>query len=268
MNNPIAVFQSGLMAPQNQHNLEALLPSWVSVDKFNSVVMTAVQQDPEVLNSDRTSLFLACRDAASDGLLPDKKQGALVTFNTKGRDGQWQKKVQWLPMVAGVRQLLSRAGFSIRAEIVYANDKFRYVQGDNPSIEHEGVVFGDRGEPVGVYAIATYRETGEMFRDAMDWSEILYIKGISRSGDKGPWGKFESQMARKTIIHRLAKQLPLTDPTYVDSEELQERVVRVVEQPEKECDLEGEHTLEAPPTAGEQVQAAIQEQIESEEPAF
>ena len=143
---------------------------------FTQVVVRAVQEQPELLNADRTSLFLACQTAAQDGLLPDRKDGALVVYNTKVGE-QWIKKVQWQPMIGGLRKTLANHGFTgLRAELVYENDvkegRFSYEKGDNPKIIHNPNVFGDRGVIVGAYAIVTDSNTGEVYRDSMSVEEL------------------------------------------------------------------------------------------------
>ena len=85
------------MAPQ----FKAALPAHVSVEKFVRVTLTAVQNNPSLLNLNRSSLFMACLRAAQDGLLPDGRQGAIVGF----RD-----QAQWMPMVAGLMVLARNSG--------------------------------------------------------------------------------------------------------------------------------------------------------------
>ena len=81
------------MAPQ----FKAALPAHVSVDKFVRVTLTAVQTNPQLLEADRRTLFAAATKAAQMGLLPDGREGAIVTF--KGQ-------AQWMPMVAGIMKLV------------------------------------------------------------------------------------------------------------------------------------------------------------------
>ena len=59
------------------------LPKHITVERFNRVVLTALNQQPDLVKADRRSLFSACVEAAKDGLYPDGKQAALVLFNTK-----------------------------------------------------------------------------------------------------------------------------------------------------------------------------------------
>lgn len=194
--------------PKNQQSLKQYFDKDDSGQKmFTQVVVRAIQQDPELLNADRTSLFLACQTAAQDGLLPDKKDGALVIYNTKVGN-QWIKKVQWQPMIGGLRKKLAGHGFSIRSEIVYENDEFHYEMGDEPKIVHRPKVFGDRGQIVGAYAIATDQD-GKMYRETMDVAEMEKVRASSKNPNGGPWETWLTEMYRKTVAKRLFKQLPL-----------------------------------------------------------
>lgn len=175
--------------------------------RFTQVVVRAVQEQPDLLIADRTSLFLACQTAAQDGLLPDRRDGALVVYNTKKGD-RWVKQVQWQPMIGGLRKKLANHGFSLRAEIVYENDDFAYEMGDDPKIVHRPKVFGDRGNIVGAYAIATDQD-GNKFRDTMTVEELEKVRASSKNPKGGAWESWTTEMYRKTVAKRLFKQLPL-----------------------------------------------------------
>lgn len=195
--------------------LKMALPSHVSVEKFQRVAMTAIQSDPDLLYADRQTLFASVTRAAQDGLLPDKREGALVIFNTKvkrnGKD-EWVKAVQWMPMVAGILKKVRQSGeiASISANVVYTNDAFVWKQGDEELIEHQPAPLGtSRGEAIGAYAIATLKD-GSRYREVMDIDQINKVRSVSRSGDKGPWKDWWEEMAKKTVIRRLSKRLPMS----------------------------------------------------------
>ena len=63
----------------------AVLPRHITPAKFVRVVLTAIQNNPELLECDRHSLFNACMRAATDGLLPDGRLGAIVTYKDRKR---------------------------------------------------------------------------------------------------------------------------------------------------------------------------------------
>lgn len=219
--------QAQRLAPQAQvrddltkmgDQLKMALPAHVSVEKFQRVTMTAIQTDPDLLAADRRSLFGAITRAAQDGLLPDKREGALVIFTqkVKGQNGaqdQWIKAVQWMPMVAGILKKVRQSGeiSGISAHVVYEADDFVHRLGDDESIEHNPPALGvDRGKPVGAYAVATLKD-GFKIREVMDLRQIEKVRSVSKTGAKfGPWVDWWDEMARKTVIRRLSKRLPMS----------------------------------------------------------
>ncbi len=217
--------QSRPMSPQKQirddldklaEQLRHALPSHVSVEKFQRVAMTAIQSDSDLLYADRQSLFESILRAAADGLLPDKREGAFVIFRAniakKGEPKNFVNKVQWMPMIAGIQKKVRQSGeiSGISAHVVYQNDDFVWSLGDDESIAHTPPPFGNpRGEPVGVYAVATLRD-GFKIREVMDRDQIEKVRKVSKTGEWGPWKDWWEEMAKKTVIRRLSKRLPMS----------------------------------------------------------
>lgn len=198
-------------------NFAAALPSHIPVERFKRTVITAVNNNPDLRYADRRTLFNACVKCAHDGLYPDGREAALVTFKTKVRDldggpDRWIDAVQYLPMIAGIRKRMRNTGevLSATAEIVYRNDKFRVTKGEDPRIEHEPPAFTEaRGEPIGAYAIIKLAN-GETLREVMSKPEIERARAVSKSGQKpgSPWVAWWDEMARKTVLRRCAKSAP------------------------------------------------------------
>jgi recombination protein RecT len=186
--------------------LRMALPSHVSVDKFQRVTMTAIQSTPALLDADRRSLFGAIVKAAQDGLLPDGREGALVIF--KGKHGA---QVQWMPMVAGILKKVRQSGelASIDAQLVHEADRFTYRPGIDEVPIHEPDWFGERGKVVGAYAVARLK-TGAACVEIMSRQQIEQVRSVSRARDNGPWLAWWGEMARKTVVRRLAKRLPMS----------------------------------------------------------
>lgn len=197
------------------------LPPHITVERFKSTIMWAVMADPALLAADRVSLFESCLQAANDGLIPDKKQGALVVYNTKlpkenknDRD-VWIKKVQWLPMVRGVVDKIYNTGKvkSVDTAVVYGGDHFRYWKDDaGEHLEHEPSDNQDRNVIRRVYARVIMKddEGGGRFAEVLYPADIEKIKSASKTADSGPWVKWWDQMAIKSAIKRLAKRLPIS----------------------------------------------------------
>jgi recombination protein RecT len=65
----------------------------------------------------------------------------------------------------------------------------------------------DRGAAVAVYAIARTKDNA-VYREVMSVGEVEKIRRASRAANAGPWVDHWGEMARKTVIKRLAKRLP------------------------------------------------------------
>lgn len=195
-------------------SFKAALPAHIPVERFMRVVMTATQRNPDLVAADRASLFNSALLAAQDGLLPDGREGALVIYNTKVKqDGKdvWVKAVQWMPMIAGILKKCRNSGelSSIEAHTVHANDKFAYRIGVDEQPVHEPDWFGDRGGVVGVYAVARLKD-GSRVSEIMSRTEVETVRAVSRAKDSGPWTQWWGEMARKTVLRRLSKRLPIS----------------------------------------------------------
>jgi recombination protein RecT len=200
-----------------QDDFAAALPPQVDPKKFVRVVQTAAIANPELLAADRASLFESALRAAQDGLLPDGREAAFVIFNVnvakRGEPDRWISKVQYLRMVGGLLKLIRNSGelASIAAHVVYEKDDFAYVLGDEERIEHKPYLQGERGRPIFVYAIAKTKD-GAIYREIMTRAEVETVRAVSRAKDakSGPWVRWWDQMAKKSVIRRLAKRLPMS----------------------------------------------------------
>lgn len=182
-----------------------VLPPGVALERFMRTAKSAIHADPDLLQHDSKTLFASIVRCAGDGLLPDGREAALVVY--KG-------KVQYLPMVTGLRKRAAEFGFTIAAYVVFEHDFFRYQLGYEPMVEHVPPPLGeDRGAPVGAYAVATDRAGRRYLEPPMSRQEIEKVRAVSKSGksEYGPWVNWWEEMARKTVARRLFKSLPLHD---------------------------------------------------------
>lgn len=185
------------MAPQ----FKAALPAHVPVERFVRTTLTAIQTNPQLLQADRRTLFAAATKAAQMGLMPDGREGAIVTF---------KDQAQWMPMVAGIMKLVRNSGeistWSVQA--VYENDQFDFCLGDEEHITHKPAL-ASRGKMIAVYSIVTMKD-GEKSREVMSVEDVEAIRKRSRSGQSGPWVSDFAEMAKKTVVRRHSKRLPLS----------------------------------------------------------
>lgn len=183
------------------------LPPHMLSDKFVRCAMTLVQTNKDLQDADRTSVYAELTKAAQDGLFLDNREATLTTFNTKTGG----KVAKYMPMVAGLLKKVRNSGelASITAQVVYKNDHFKFwVDGEGEHIIHEPNFFSDRGEPIGVYALAKTKDGG-VYIEPLTRDDVAKIKAASRSQKNGPWaGPFELEMWKKSAIRRLYKKLP------------------------------------------------------------
>lgn len=219
------------------------LPSHISPEKLQRTVMTAAQNNPDLLTADRQSLVTSCMKAAQDGLLPDGREAALVIFMTseKGRDGQWHKRklVQYMPMVYGLRKKIVQSGevVSLQTGLVYRAEMeagaFLYEVGMEPPIRHRPMLdlpaeqLAD-DKIVAAYSIAKMKD-GTVSVEVMRRGEIDRVREMSQTGatrdkkgqprtPKGPWVDWFGEMARKTVMRRHSKTLPMSGDIIMDVE--------------------------------------------------
>lgn len=189
------------------------LPSHIDPEKFKRVILTAVQQNDDLMVCDRRSLLMAATKCAQDGLLPDGREAAFVIFNSKVKRGgkeEWVKLCQYLPMIAGVLKRVRNGGVvsSLQAHVVYENDHFVWRQGTEDSLDHVPLFPGDRGQPIGAYAVARFKDGSPPMFQVMDKDRIEKARNVSKSKDGPAWRNFWDEMARKTVARNLAKYLP------------------------------------------------------------
>lgn len=211
----LTVFQNWIDHEDRMSQFRAALPSHVTPDRFVRIIKTAVAKSPELLTADKTSLMLSCMDAAADGLLPNGKEAALVIYKTKTRDGRFVDKVQYMPMIRGLYKLArnSKEIAVLAAHVVYEKDDFFFSYGFETELKHAPYLGEDRGRPVAVYACATTKD-GERDVEVMSVGDVNKIRDCSKTFKKngtGPWKDFWDEMARKTVMRRLLKRLPMSE---------------------------------------------------------
>jgi recombination protein RecT len=188
---------------QMTDQFKAVLPPQVTPERFLRVVLTAVNSNQGLLECPRKSLLEAAMKAAQDGLLPDGKEAALIPFGNR---------VQYLPMVAGILKKVRNSGElqSLSAHIVYQADSFEYwIDETGEKLMHKPAFEGDRGQVTRAYAIAHTKEGGR-YIELMTIAEIEQVRKSSKAGNGGPWKDWWGEMAKKTVIKRLSKRLPMS----------------------------------------------------------
>ena len=187
------------------------LPGHITADRFVRTAQTAIALTRNIEKvQNPKSLLAACSKAASDGLILDGREAALVV--------DYNGDVQYRPMVRGLLKLAYNSGEvkSLVVETVRDGDVFDYspTRAAEPII-HKIDLRAARGEVYAVYAKAELRDGGIVF-------EVMTVDDVNRIRDRSdafkahkagkikstPWSTDWSEMARKTVFRRLSKYLP------------------------------------------------------------
>jgi len=210
---PLVLFRGEL--EQRAGELKMVLPAGITAERFQRTVLTAAQQNPDLLKADRRSLWLACMKAAQDGLLPDGREAAFVIYSNRvkrpkeGGGTEWVsvKTVQYIPMVYGLRKKILQARdadghpivSALAVGVVYKaeadNGYFNWERGADPEVSHIPMLTLSEEEAtdeniVAAYSIVTMRD-GTKTCDVLRRFQIDKIRECSQTGAVGRIAKYD-----------------------------------------------------------------------------
>lgn len=236
-------------------SMAAVLPRHLTPDRMAKIALVAASRTPLLLECDSGTILHSVMNAAQLGLDCGGALGSAYLIPFKNKNGKYE--CQLIIGYKGMIDLARRSGEieTIEAHIVYQNDTFQVEYGLAPVLKHIPLFTGDRGKPVLVYAIARLKDGGRQ-TEVMTVADVERIRAKSRAGASGPWVTDWGEMARKTVVKRLCKYLPI-------SVEAQERIfqaeavdttgsIDISALPEVEIE-----EIPTPPTKSETIAAAV-----------
>lgn len=193
-------------------HLEDILPKSMNVERFTKIVLQSIAKTPKLAQCSPESLYIAMHSAAQLGLEPNGPLGhafLIPYWNTKANCYECQFQPGWRGLVALADRLCE---LTILAYVVHKGDQFKVTLGCNPNIVHEPNF--DGGDITHVYAVAQSKDGRTRF-EVMSVADVNAIKQRTKSKDKegnavGPWRDDFGEMARKTVVKRLCKYLPIS----------------------------------------------------------
>jgi recombination protein RecT len=187
-------------------SMKHVLPRHLTPERLVKVALAATGRTPKLLECTPASVLECVMQAAQLGLEPGGPLGHayLVPYGNT------------CTLIVGYRGLIDlarRSGEieSIEARVVFERDEFRVAYGLNPVLEHVPNLMSDPGQMIMVYGIARLRGGGVQ-AEVMTRSQVEGIRRRSKSGSRSdsPWATDYDEMARKTVVRRLCKYLPLS----------------------------------------------------------
>jgi len=211
-----------LTRPEVRASIQAMLPKHMTADRLVRIALQAGQRNPRLLECTQGSLLLSLVSAAQLGLEAGGLLGSayLVPYRNK-HTGNYE--AQLIPGYRGLIDLARRSGevLKIEARVVrrgedfsldYGEDKIRHIvalEGPAPGDGETAPPAGANDDILGVYAVATLKSGVRQVEFMHRW-DVDRIRKSSRAADDGPWVTDFAEMARKTVVRRLAKYLPLS----------------------------------------------------------
>lgn len=179
------------------------LPDPKMTERFKRVAWSSISRNPDLLNADRRSLYSSCMDAAQLGLVVDPILGEAYLVVFKGR-------VQLIVGYKGLLKLARQSGeiSSIDVDTIHEHDQVTLRAGDISEFTIE-TNWMDRGEIIGAYAIAHFKDGG-IQRSIMTLQQIEAIRKAAFSGNSPAWKNHYGEQCKKTAFRRLAKMLPMS----------------------------------------------------------
>jgi recombination protein RecT len=198
-----------------QSQLLTYLPPKVA-EQYRMAFLTLLGENPKLYNCSNRSLFSALLKAARDGLMPNGIEAAIIPFQSEG--GKASDSAVYIPMIQGIRKK-ARASGEIAdwySYVAYRGDEFDFQLGDEPYVKHKPKLNGgSEREMIAVYSVARFRD-GNKSIEVMGADEIEEHRDRYSRAKSGPWYEpiTRGEMARKTVMRRHAKSLPLSNDVY------------------------------------------------------
>lgn len=199
---PIIVQQ--VLSDQFKKQLALAVPKHLNADRMARIAATEVRKNKALLNTEPTSFLGSVMQAAQLGLEPGSALGQayLVPYGNQ---------CQLIIGYKGMIDLARRSGqvLSLNAYAVREGDDFSFQLGLKPDIHHVPSLEADRiKKPITyVYAVATLQGGGYQF-EVMSRAEVEAVRAKAKS--KNIWNTYFEEMAKKTVIRRLFKYLPVS----------------------------------------------------------
>jgi len=197
---------------RNAPKIEAVLPKHLDADRLMQIAATVVQRTPALAECSPRSLLGACIQSAQVGLNLDPTLGEayLVPYYHKASR---EKRAQFQVGYRGLIRLARNSGdvSSVFAMPVYKGEDYsEEITHNGPTFKHvpgEGPYGRDQLRCV--YMVCKFLTGGFHWGRMWSW-EIDLIRDRSKAGQSGPWVTDYIEMAKKTVVRREAKYLPLS----------------------------------------------------------
>ena len=195
---------ASILSADFRQQLALALPKTMTADRMARIVVTECNKNTQLYNCDEKSFFASVLQCAALGLEPGDGLGQCYLL-------PYGKKCQLIIGYRGMIDLARRSGQirAIFAYCVHQKDHFSYTLGLDPNLEHVPCDDSDPGPTTHVYAVAKLTDGSSQF-EVMSRAQVEKIRMRSKASSNGPWTTDWDEMAKKTVVRRLFKYLPVS----------------------------------------------------------
>lgn len=209
-NNQLATSNGDMATLKNymkrlQPSIAAVLPKHMTAERMIKIVQVAASTNNALLKCSLSSIASCVVTSSQMGLEPNTPlhHAYIIPYGTTAT---------LIIGYQGLIELARRSGniSKIEAVAVHEGDVFKYTRGLHPDIIHEpNMELPPKPYLKAVYAVATLTDGSQQF-EVMSRAEAEAIRGRSKAGKNGPWVTDYEEMAKKTVVRRLCKMLPMS----------------------------------------------------------
>lgn len=230
--------------------ISGALPETFNKQRFALNFVSLIQDKPELQKYSKEVLATALVRSAQDNL--DVLNNEVYIYKGYG------DKLTYTPSYKGLRKMaIERSVRPIKdiyakpifegdtVEELFANGEAKLVYKSN---------FMKRGKWIGVFAVCVFKDDSEIY-ELMDMNDINAVK--AKSKNSGAWKDFPQEMAKKSVIRRLCKQITLDfrDKEQADAftgademiEDPKEQAAKDISENANQTDFESEVVMDVDP---------------------
>lgn len=228
-----------LSDPRVKTGIASVVGNAMKPERMLQLCLAAAKGNPKLLQCSPTSVLGAMMSAAALGLEPNtpQQQAFLIPYAKRGKlaDGTWGVVGYECQFQIGYRGYITLAHRSpqidyLQAECIHENDVFEHIIGTNTVFKYQKKL-ANRGPAIGAFAYVKFKngteaacvlplDELEKIRECSDTYTSLRDKvqnarndnersKAKKKLDETPWVMWFDDMAAKSAIKKLAKQLPL-----------------------------------------------------------
>ena len=185
-----------------KNEIRARMPAHINENMIIAQFRSAFRKNQKLLGCTKVSMYESLVTAAQLGVDVSSDDAYLIPrFDRQNNAYNCDFKLDY----KGLLKIAYRAGVKrIEMQDVYKNDEFTYQTGTNVNITYSPCLTSDRGPMIAVYALAELKD-GSIISTIMSKHEVDNC--MRESKNSTVWNKWYGEMAKKSAVHRLGKNL-------------------------------------------------------------